>query len=255
MTALWEYRSLLAGLVARNVKVKYQRSVFGFLWTLLNPLVMATVLISVFSYVIRIPIENYWAFLISGFFVWNFCSTSLYAAAYTMPEHAHLTRSIAFPQEALLVGAAISKLIEFSTELLLITLILAIFLHGHVPPSFVLVPLLVLLQFLLVLGLQLPLATLAVFFKDVEHALPIALTALFYLSPVFYPAEMIPEAARSWYMLNPIAQLLTLYHDVLFRGEFPPFERLATMCLTVLALFAAGSWAFNRYKKHFAEVV
>ena len=189
--SLWSHRTLIWGLVVRNIKVKYQRSMLGFLWTLIYPLLMVTVLVIVFSAVIRIQIEHFWAFLISGFFAWNCISSNLYAATYTLAEHAQITRSISLPHEALIVSAALSRLIEFLIELVLVLAVLAIALHHHLPASFAFVPLLLAIQFLLTLGLQLPIAALAAFYKDVQDALPVLLSALFYLSPVFYPASMI----------------------------------------------------------------
>ena len=85
---IWSYRDLLRNLVARNLKVKYQRSVLGFLWTLLNPLLTVGVLVMVFTFVVRVQIENYWAFLLSGYFVWNFISQSLNSATFVLAEHA-----------------------------------------------------------------------------------------------------------------------------------------------------------------------
>lgn len=255
MTTLWSYRTLLASLVARNIKVKYQRSTLGFLWTLLNPLVMVGVLGTVFTYVVRIQVEHFWAFLVSGFFTWNYFSVSLYAAAYTLPEHAHITRSIAFPKELLIIGAALSRLVEFGIEIVLVLVLLAMLLHHGVPASYLLVPYLVLLQLALALGLQLPIATLAVFYKDVEHALPIALTALFYLTPVFYPVTMVPEWLRPLFLANPVAQLITLYHQVLYEGRFPDVELLATASIFAAVLLGAGFAVFNRYKGVFAEIV
>ena len=250
------YRSLVAGLVARNIKVKYQRSVLGFLWTLLNPLIMALVLITVFTHIIRIQIDHFWAFLISGYFAWNYINTSLFAASYTLAEHAHITRSIAFPSELLIVSAALSRLVEFTVELLLVIAILAIWLHGKIPASYLLCPVLLLMMFLLTVGLQLPIAALAVFYKDVEHALPVALTALFYLSPVFYPVSLIPEPMQPYYMLNPIAQLMSLFHIVLYEGQFPPLELFLSTCIKVGVILAVSYFLlFNRFKKVFAEIV
>jgi len=254
-TSLWSRRTLIWGLVLRNVKVKYQRSLLGFLWTLVYPLLMVGVLVLVFTTVIRIQIDHFWAFLISGFFVWNYVSASLYAATYTLAEHAQITRSIALPNEALVVSAALSKLIEFLIELALVLIVLAVALHHHLPASFAALPLLLAIQFGLTLGLQLPIATLAVFYKDVQHALPLLLSALFYLSPVFYPASMIPESARDYYFMNPIAELLTLYHQVLYEARLPDIALLGSVTLKTAAILGLGLMVFNRFKHLFAEIL
>jgi lipopolysaccharide transport system permease protein len=152
-------------------------------------------------------------------------------------------------------GAAGSRLIEFAVEVGLVLAVLAIFHHGAVPDSYLLLPVLLLIQLLLVIGLALPIATLSVFYYDVYHALPIALTTLFYLSPVFYPAEMVPAAARDLYFLNPIAGLLTLYHDVLYWGRMPSPHLLAGMLLAAAAIYLAGYALFRRYAAIFPEIV
>jgi ABC-type polysaccharide/polyol phosphate export permease len=119
----------------------------------------------------------------------------------------------------------------------------------------VLLPVLVLIQLLLVIGLALPIATLSVFYYDVYHALPIALTTLFYLSPVFYPAEMVPEAARAIYFLNPIAALLTLYHDVLYWGRMPSLHLLGGTFAAAFVAYLLGYAVFRRYAAVFPEIV
>jgi lipopolysaccharide transport system permease protein len=255
LAGVWSYRELLWTMVLRNLKVKYQRSLLGFVWTLVNPLLTVSILVLVFSHVVRIPLPHYWGFLLSGYFVWNFMLQTLNTGTYIFAEHSRLTRSVAFPSEILVFGAAGSRLIEFVAELGLIVVVLAAFLHHAVPVSFTLLPLLILLQLLVAIGLALPIATLSVFYYDVYHALPIALTTLFYLSPVFYPAQMVPDAARELYFLNPMAGLLTLYHVVLYQGQVPDLHLLAGMAVGALAIFLIGYAIFNRYVDVFAEIV
>jgi homopolymeric O-antigen transport system permease protein len=252
---VWRYRELLQSLVVRNLKVKYQRSLLGFVWTLVNPLFTVAVLGVVFSHVVRIPLAHYWAFLLSGYFVWNFMLQTLNTGTYIFAEHSRLTRSVAFPSEILVFGAAGSRLIEFAVEMGLVLAVLAIFHHHGVPESYLVLPVLLAIQSLLVIGLALPIATLSVFYYDVYHALPIALTTLFYLSPVFYPAEMVPVAARDLYFLNPIAGLLTMYHDVLYWGRMPSPELLGGMLVAAVTIYLAGYALFRRYAAIFPEIV
>jgi lipopolysaccharide transport system permease protein len=252
---VWRYRELLHSLVVRNLKVKYQRSLLGFVWTLVNPVLTVAVLVVVFSHVVRIPLPDYWAFLLSGYFVWNFALQTLNTGTYIFAEHSRLTRSVAFPSEILVFGAAGSRLIEFMAEIGLVVAAVAAFHHGRIPESFALLPVLMLIQLLLVIGLALPIATLSVFYYDVYHALPIALTTLFYLSPVFYPAQMVPEAARGLYFLNPIAGLLTLYHEVFYWGRMPSVHLLAGMLLAATVIYLVGYAIFRRYAAIFPEIV
>jgi lipopolysaccharide transport system permease protein len=252
---VWRFRELLRQLIIRNLKVKYQRSLLGFVWTFLNPLLTVAILVLVFSHVVRIPLPDYWAFVLSGYFVWNCILQTLNTGTYIFAEHSRLTRSVAFPSEILVFGAVGSRLLEFVAEITLIMVLLAAFHHGHIPASFALLPVLLVIQVLLVIGLALPIATLSVFYYDVQHALPIALTTLFYLSPVFYPAEMVPAAARQLYFLNPVAGLLTLYHQILYAGQMPSLSLLYGMVVAAAAIYAIGYAIFNRYASVFAEIV
>jgi ABC-type polysaccharide/polyol phosphate export permease len=252
---IWGARELLRSLALRNLKIKYQRSALGFLWTLLNPLLTLTVLITVFSYVVRIRLPHYWAFLLSGYFVWNFLLQMLSSGAYVLAEHAGLRRSVAFPSEVLVLGTLASRLVEFLIELALVVLALVLLLHRGLPASFALLPFLLAIQILLALGLVLPLATLSVFYSDVQHALPVLLMVLFYASPVFYPARLVPAALRQLYFLNPVAGLLTLYQTVLYDGRFPSPVLLFGVAAAALLLAFLGHAIFNRYKDLFAELV
>jgi lipopolysaccharide transport system permease protein len=252
---IWRHGELLRSLVIRNLKLKYQRSVLGFFWTLLNPLFMVAVLVMIFTYVVRIPLPNYWAFLISGFFVWNFMQQSLGVSTYIFTEHANLIRSIAFPEEVLIISAVLTRLVEYLAELLLVAIILALVHHQGLPASFCVLPLLILLQLLLGVGLAMPIATISAFYNDVQHAIPIVLMALFYISPIFYPVGLVPESFQSIYLTNPVAQLLTLYHAVLYEGNFPSAALLGKTVLVSTMIAVVGYIIFNRFKNVFAEIV
>lgn len=255
LAKLWGFRGFLGQLIVRNLRVKFQRSLLGFTWTLLNPLLTVGVLALVFSRVVRIPMPAYWAFLLSGFFVWNFTIQTLSTGTYVLQEHSRLLRSVAFPPELLVIGASLSKLIEFLGALSLALLAIAIFYHQGVPASWIVMPLLIGIQLVLITGLTLPIAALSAFYYDIQHALPVALATLFYLSPVFYPASLVPERFRSIYMLNPIADIITLFHVVVYEGEYPELGNLIEVSVTAIVVFGVGYWIFRRYAGVYAEVV
>jgi ABC-type polysaccharide/polyol phosphate export permease len=255
LSQVWQHRELLRSMIIRNLKVKYQRSLLGFVWTLFNPLLTVTILVLVFSHVVRIPLPHYWAFVLSGYFVWNCMLQTLNTGTYIFAEHSRLTRSVAFPSEILVFGAVGSRVVEFLAEIILIMVLLAGFHHFRIPASYALLPVLVILQILIAIGLALPIATLSVFYYDVQHALPIALTTLFYLSPVFYPVEMVPEAIRPFYFINPMAGLLSLYHEILYLGRMPSLSLLLGVIAAALVVYSVGYAVFKRYASVYAEVV
>jgi lipopolysaccharide transport system permease protein len=252
---VWSYRELLRRLALRNLKVRYQRSVLGFAWALLNPLLTILILVAVFGSIIRIDVEAYWAFLVSGYFAWVFVMHTLGTSTYIIPEHASIVKSVPLPTEILVLSAAASRLVELLAELLLVVVVLCIFHHQGVPASFVLLPWLVLILLLMTLGLALPAAGLAVFFRDVQHALPVVLTMLVYISPVFYPAALVPERLRTIYQLNPLAGVLTLFHRVLYEGRFPSLGHLLGATAVAAVIFLLGHALFRRHRALLAEIV
>ncbi len=253
--AAWTFHELLRQLVVRNLKVRYQRSVLGFLWALLNPLATIAILVMVFSQIIRIGVPSYWAFLVSGYFAWVFFLHTVGTSAAIINDHAYLARSASFPTEILVFAAAGSRLIEFVLELALVVAVLAIFHHGALPSSFLLLPLLVAIQCALTLGLALPTAAMSVFFHDIEHALPVGLTMLAYLSPVYYPVALVPEALRTIYLFNPIAVVLTLYHRVLYEGAWPSAAHLGAAALIATTVYLLGYAAFRYHRAFIPETV
>lgn len=255
LTELWAYRELLRSLVVRNLKIKYQRSLFGFLWTLLNPIMTVGVLGVVFTHIVKIPMHHYMAFLLSSYFVWNFMLQTISSGTFLLAEHAQLIRSVAFPKEIPVLAGVISRFVEFGIELTLVLTIICIFHHHYVPLSLVALPYLLIVQFVLALGLVLPIAALAIFYRDIQHFLPIVLTVLFYVSPVFYPVSMVPEALRPYYLMNPIAQLLTLYRAVIYEGVMPSMGSLATLAGVAVIILWGGYAIFCRYKADVAELI
>lgn len=252
---VWKFREFFRQLVVRNLKVRYQRSLLGFLWLLANPVVTALTLVLVFGYVVRLPVTDYWAFLLSGYFAWVFLLHTVGTSTFVIPEHSLIARSVAVPPDIFVLSAAASRLIEFGIELLLALVVLAIFHHGGVPASFLLVPFLVVLLVLVTLGLAFPAAALAVYFRDIQHGLPAALMMLMYLSPVFYPADLVPPQVARLYFLNPVATILTLFHQALYRGTMPTLASLVNATLAACVVYAVGHATFRSRSAFFAEIV
>lgn len=251
---LWAFRDLLQSLVIRDLKIKYQGSVIGIAWTLLNPLLTVAILVTVFSQVIRIGVDHYWAFLLSGFFAWNFIQQNLFHATSVLQNHAALNRSVYFPREVLILGALLTKFVEFLMEFVIVLVLLAGFYYPTVPSSLILLPWIVLVLLMMTVGLMFPLAVMAVYFRDVQQAVPIAMMSLFYLSPVFYPVKMIPEAAQPFYYLNPLVGLMQLFHVVVFQGVWPTMTLLLSVSAVAFAVCLTGYLIFNRYKDVCVEI-
>ncbi|MEA2094006.1 MAG: ABC transporter permease [Pseudomonadota bacterium] len=255
LVPLWRFRYFLSILVARNIKLKYQQSWLGLLWTIINPLMILAILLTVFTRVIRIQIEDYWAFLVTGYFVYHFVSQATLAAASVLDEYAVMIRSVAVPRSATVLAAITSRFLEFLLEFTLALLVVVVFHHHALPLSILWVPLLVFLMFMLTAGLSLMISALAVFYYDVRHMLPIALTALFYISPVVYSVNMVPEQYHAIYYLNPLAVLLDLLHATVYAGTMPPTDLFVVCVLQTSFILWAGVRIFRHFEPQFAEVL
>lgn len=249
-------RALLWALVVRNVKVRYQRSALGLVWALLNPVLIILCLVAVFTYVIRIQLEDFWAFLVSGYFAWIYFAHTVSTSVTILRDHGQLLRSVRFPPVLLIWSNAISRGIEFAIELVLVCAVIAIFHHRGVPASFALLPLAVVIHVLMTVAFALPVAAVGVFFQDTQHGLPVLLTALGYISPVFYSLYMVPEPLRAWFLvLNPLTRVFPLFHAVIYDGRFPPIMAWVLAATLAGALCVVGHAAFRWRRPVFAEVV
>lgn len=252
---IWQFRELFRQLVQRNLKVRYQRSGLGFLWLLVNPLVTVGILVLVFGHIVALPVHNYWAFLVSGYFCWVFLLHTVSASTFVIPDHASMAKSVAVPANVFVMAAITSRLFEFLAEICLVVVALVVFHHHGVPSSLVLLPLLVVLLVLTTLGIALPAAALSVFFRDIQHGLPPALMMLMYVSPVFYPAAFVPAALAPFYQLNPVALILSLFHRILYEGLWPSPQHLIGAIVVSLSLYLVGHAVFRRHQSLFAEIV
>lgn len=252
--AIWQFRRLLLTLAVRDLKVKYQRSTLGLLWTLLNPLLMVLVIVAVFTSVLRIRVDGFWAFLISGIFAWQFISESMTRATSVLRSHAGLRRSVAFPSEIVVLSSLLAKLVEFLIEIAIVMTAIFVFFHHGIPATVILLPYLILLQTLMAAGLMFALSAISVLFYDVEHALPAVTRLLFYLTPIFYPYSMVPDVAHPYYDLNPFVSIIRLYRAVLYEGVWPSWTLLGAASAIALAMFILGYWIFQQLKEVSVEI-
>jgi lipopolysaccharide transport system permease protein len=231
---------LLRALVRRDMKLRYKRSILGVAWTLLNPLTQLLVFVFVFTFVLPLNIPHYPSFLFTGILVWNWFQGALHQSTGAIVDNRELLRRPGFPVAMLPMVTVTSYLVHFL--LALPVLLLFLMLDGHPLTSVLLaLPGVMGLQFLLILSLAYLVATLHVTFRDTQYLLGVLLNLLFYLTPVFYNANSIPERYQALYRLNPMTHLVEAYREILLQGVFP--EHLAA--LLVLGVCVVGLLACN----------
>jgi ABC-type polysaccharide/polyol phosphate export permease len=247
-------RELVSNFVERNLKQRYKGSVLGFLWSLLHPLFLVLIYL-IFIRLMRFSTSM--PYLLVGVMVWQFLSLCAGDAAGIVIGHAALVKKTWFPRIILPLSAVLSNLVHFGLSLLVLAVALPLL---GVPPrlSWLHLPWLIALQFLFCLGLSLGLSALNVFYRDVEHLVPIALMSWFFVTPVIYSANLVldnpslPGWVTPLFFANPMTALLVFYRHA-FLGDPLPAAALWPGLLGVLAVFCAGAALFIRLEPRFAD--
>ncbi|MNS61169.1 Teichoic acid translocation permease protein TagG [compost metagenome] len=245
---------MFLGLVSREVRARYKGSALGFLWSLLNPLMMLAIYSLVFAVYMRIGLPNYAIFLFCGILPWSWFATSIQNATSSITANANLIKKVYFPHEILPLVNVSTNLVNFLLSLPVLLLFMG-FTGMSFTVNLLFFPLLVTIQFLFTLGLALLFSTLNAFFRDVEQLLGPLMMAWFYMTPVIYPSSTIPEKFSFILYLNPMAPLIAAYQAIFYYGRTPDFGALFMSLIVACLSFVVGYTAFYRKKFTFAEVV
>jgi len=252
LTRIVQYRRILRLLVKRDLKVRYAGSALGYLWTVLDPLLMSVVYWVVFTQLFKrnIGYEPYILFLVAGQLPWAWFNGGVSATARALRSEAQMVRSSNVPRELWVLRVVCSKGIEYLFSLP----VLAIFALAYLKaPTWhlVLLPLAILMIFVLLMGIGLLLAPLTVLVRDVERIVPIFLRVMFYMSPVLYSVDAVVHRApalRFVYAANPMVGPLMLARSAFFSQELRWHYVLSSAVICV-ALFATGVWVFTRLER------
>lgn len=257
VAALRAYRGFVLGSVKREFQSRYRNSLFGAAWTILNPLAMILVYTLVFSQLMRARLPgvdssfSYSVFLMAGLLPWGLFTEMLNRNQNMFLENANLIKKVSFPKLCLPLIALINSLVNFAIIFGLFILFLLI--SGNMPgwPILGVIPLLA-LQIFFTAGLGMLVAVLNVFFRDVGQFFPILLQFWFWLTPIIYAIEIVPEAFRGPLALNPLLPLFSAYQSIFVRGLWPQWESLVALLLISILL---NLLAFRLFRKRAGEMV
>ena len=262
---LYRYRDLVWNLVARDLKVRYKNSVLGIIWSMLNPLGMMLVFTVVFT--ILIPnnsIERFPIFVMCGLLPWNWFSGSVIGSIYSVVNSASLVKKVYFPREVLPISVVLSNLVHF---LLALVVLFGMMLVSGTPLTrwVLLLPLLIAIQLVFTMGLGFFLSAVNVHFRDTAPIMDVLMLAWFFLTPVVYSTDLIPQVKvifgyeipvqRLAYILNPMASLIASYRVILYNGAPPDLGFLLRTVVTAIACFVLGYLFFLHNSKNFGEVL
>jgi lipopolysaccharide transport system permease protein len=243
---------LLSALTRRDLRLRYQGSVFGWAWSLVRPLALGAVLSFALGTVLETGITA--SFLLAGLFPWFWFQSSVQGATTTFVGNGGLLKKVRFPRAVLPLSIVLGNTLQFLLALPVLAAFLIMDGHDPEPVWLVGVPLLFVVQFLLTCGVSLFISTATVFFRDLEHITEVLLTLLFYGTPIIYSADHLPDRYDWVVAVNPLAPVMEGWRTVLLDGDFPGLSFGIAVALTLVAL-ALGSWTFRSLEDSFADVV
>lgn len=250
----WKYRDLLKLLVSRNIKLKYRRSFLGYLWSVLNPLLIMIVMAIVFSAMFKRNIPNFPLYLFCGQLLFNFMNTSTHQAIFSITGNAALLKKTYVPKYIFTVSKITSGLVDFVFSLGAL-LIVMIFTRAQFSWYILLFPLVLVQLYIFSIGLGLFLSQANVFFRDIQYIYNAVTTAWMYLTPIFYPIEMLPTEPINvvWIVkyLNPMYYYVSQFRDVVYSCKLPELDMVLLGCGAALFMLIVGVWSFMRSEDRF----
>lgn len=244
------YKPLIHELVTRDLKVKYRRSFLGYLWSLLNPLLMMTIMSLVFSYMFRFDIPNYPLYLICGQTFWSFFNESTNASMLSILGNGALIRKVYIPKYIFPISRVVSSFVTMSFSLVAI-LIVMIVTRVSFTWTMLLIPIPLAFLLLFCMGMGMALSAFAVYFRDVLHLYGVLCMAWMYVTPIFYPVSAVPEQVAFWFQFNPMYHYVTFFRDVVLYGTIPaPSVWFGTIGFGLL-FFTVGLLIFRKLQHNF----
>lgn len=249
---LYNYRQLLKSNVRKEIRGKYKGSFLGILWSFVNPLLMTLVYAIVFPFLLKGSQPHYTTFIIIAILPWNWFTSTIAQGTSTILGNGGIIKKVYFPREILPISVVSSGLINYLISCLIILIFL---LFSGIGYSFyiLLLPIVVMIQYILQLGIILITSSINVYIRDLEYIINFFIQMLFYATPVLYSIEMFPPKIRWLLKLNPMGTLIDSYRDIFFYKQAPNFLMLAFVLVLSLILLGLGIIIFKKLEKGFAE--
>jgi len=250
----YRYRELIWALALKELRVRYKRSVLGFVWALLNPLLMMLVLTVVFGTLMRFTIPHYSIFLLSMLLPWTFFSQGLAYSVESIVGNGELLKKVRVATLVFPVAAVISNIINFLLSLIPLMLLIVV-LRFPLYWTWVYLPIPMLGLFFFTLGVAFFFATINVYYRDVSHIIQIILSAWFYFSPVIYSLDFIPAKYHWLFRMNPMLYVLNGFRLSIYYGLLPSKPSMAMSLACGFLALMIGFMIFRRYEKSFVYYV
>lgn len=253
LTGLYRYRGLLKMLVLKDLKLKYRGSVFGFLWSLANPLLMIVVYTIAFTFILRIRNEMFVFYLMLGQLAWSFFASSAMMSTGSIVDNAGLLRTVLFPRAILPIGTVLFNFAQYLLTVSVFLPVMAVWYQVPFAGPMLLFPVVLALQVLFTIGIALILATVTAFFRDVRHLVEVALAVLFWTTPIVYELGQVPERLRLLILLSPVSPFVVAYQKLFFYREWPEATVWLLASTYAIGAFVVGATLILAFEDRFTE--
>ncbi len=253
---LWKYRDLLLILALRDVRLRYKQTALGVIWVIMQPLVAALIFAIIFGQLAGLPSGEtpYLLFVFAGLLPWNLFAGALQRAGNSLIGDARLITKIYFPRMVIPIGSSAAVVVDFLVTLAVMFVLIALF-RAPLTLNLLALPLLTVLTLVVAIGISFIISSLNVYYRDFSYALPFAIQVWMYASPLVYTADIVPQAWRWLYALNPMVGVIEGFRWALLGvGEFPALPLLLST-IAAVALFVVGALIFQRVERTFADVI
>ena len=251
--AIASHRELLKNLVLRDLKLKYRGSVLGFLWSLLNPLAVVLAFTFAFKYILQSTQSDYPFFVLLGVLAWTFFASAVTMSTGAIIESGGLVKAVQFPRAILPVATVFFTLAQYMlTALVFLPLLLLLRQHPLGWPM-LLYPVFLFLQVTMTIGLALMLAAATTYFRDIRHLVEVSLQLLFWMTPIVYSIEIVPEAVRPVLLASPMSPFITAYHELFYYVRWPGMLTWLLAIGYAVGALAAGVLVFTKLQDELGE--
>jgi len=251
---MWGMRGIIFNFAISDLKIRYRNSILGVLWSLVEPLLLLGVLFFVFSTMFKTEIQNFPIYLLIGIITWNFFKNGTTIALSSLKNRSSIMTQIYFPRSVPGISAVITASIMLLTEIIVLGFFM-VWLKMIPPSTMLLLPLVLLLEFGLILGISLPLSVLNVKYKDVEFIWGIVLQAGFFLTPIFYQFNMLPEPIQQILQFSPMVQIVTIAQHMTLYGQIPSLNSLLYATVSTLMIMIIGYLIFRKLQLRIVEEI
>lgn len=249
---IYQYRELLKTNVKKEIRGRYKNSILGVMWSFLNPLLQLAVYAVIFGALLAGGDPTYHIYICVALIPWTYFTTAITQSAFTIIGNGDIIKKVYFPREILPVSVVTSGAVNFVISTIIILAFVLVAGLG-ITKYILFYPIILLIQYVLLLGISFFVSSITVYFRDLEHIIGVILMAAFYGTPIVYKLEQLPPNLQVMMQINPMTHLINAYRDIFYYRQMPNLKALGLLAVISVVLTIIGYFVFKKLQKGFAE--